>query len=433
MSDAYRTEIVLAATVHRRRLPSRTVAIAALLLAAPLLAAPARACTGDCDGNQVVSVSEVIKAVTIALGQSNIADCPAIDRDGSDTVSIDELLAAVNALLSRCPEVPSPTPTATRSVTVTPTRTASETPTPTGTDAPTATAPINQPPLLPTASIYRTYPGFPIQLPIGAVDPEGSPLRCAVENLPAGAAFDEQSNVLSWTPADDQLGPFYLPFTCTDDATPPASAHGQLTFKVSARDACAIPSCDAATGCTSTLPPVSQTCCAGGAVARVAEPIAGCPEGLVLYVGQSASVDGFGRIQNCDVLFVKNMEQTAAEVQFHVESRCLNTLVNVKMHARLESNGVNHAVVFDAEYAPFQLEELDDGWGVRRGRRFSVQNAPYVDLQGAEGNLIVTLTDSAKVSVTERVRVRLSFTPQPDLPDLDPTPLPTATRTATPG
>jgi hypothetical protein len=108
------------------------VAGAALLLTAPLLAAPSRAaCTGDCDGNLVVTVSEVITAVNIALGQSAVADCPAIDRNASGTVTIDELLAAVNALLSGCQKEPSAT--ATRTV-------ATDTPTPTSTVTPTTTA-----------------------------------------------------------------------------------------------------------------------------------------------------------------------------------------------------------------------------------------------------------------------------------------------------
>jgi len=73
-----------------------------------------------------------------------------------------------------------------------------------------------------------------------------------------------------WTPRQDQIGPFYVPFTCTDDGAPPAFAAGQLTFKVSPLDACAMPSCDPASGCVSTLPPVTQTCCSAGPVKRVA-------------------------------------------------------------------------------------------------------------------------------------------------------------------
>jgi hypothetical protein len=424
-------------------LSRQPIRLGGLFLAGLLAATSAGAiCPGDCDGSGDVGISELVKGVNIALGSSPLTDCPAFNTNGDDMVSVSELVAAVNAALNSCPpESPtatvaatstaSPPPTITATPTATPTATQTSTDTPTAT--PTVTATINQAPVLPTASIYRTYPGLPISLPIGAVDPEGSPVRCAVQNLPAGAAFDEQSNVLSWTPADDQLGPFYLPFTCMDDATPPGASDGQLTFKVSALDSCAMPSCDPATGCTSTLPPVGQTCCASGPAARVAEPVAGCPEGRVLYIGQSASIDGFGRIQNCDVLVIKNMEQSSAELQFHVQTRCLNTLVNVRMHARLESNSARHPLVFDVEAAPFLLAQLDDGWAIRRARRFSIPNPPYVDMQGAEANLTVTMTDSANVSVTESVRVRLSFTPHPDLPDLDPTPLPTATRTATPG
>src|SRR5215510_8450066 len=103
-----------------------------------------------------------------------------------------------------------------------------------------------QPPVLPTASIYRTFPGFPIAVPLGVTDPEGGPVACTVENIPSGAAFDAETEVLSWTPGDDQLGAFYVPFECSDDASPPLSVSGKLTFRVSARDTCVIPSCEPA-------------------------------------------------------------------------------------------------------------------------------------------------------------------------------------------
>jgi len=85
-------------------------------------------------------------------------------------------------------------------------------------------------------------------------------------------------------------------------------------------------------------------------------------------------------------------------------------------------------VVFDVETRPFSLSADPDGFARQRGLRFSVDGAgPYTDLQGAEGNLTVTLTDADDNEVTERVRVRLTFTPRPDLPDVDPSPPPTRT------
>src|SRR5215470_18808808 len=103
-----------AAPCRPRVLSRQLIRRAAPVLAVWLLAAPAAAvCPGDCDGDMVVAVNEVIKGVNIALGQSPLTDCPAIDRNGNGVVTIDELLAAVNALLGGCPPVLSPTPAAT--------------------------------------------------------------------------------------------------------------------------------------------------------------------------------------------------------------------------------------------------------------------------------------------------------------------------------
>jgi hypothetical protein len=80
--------------------------------------------------------------------------------------------------------------------------------------------------------------------------------------------------------------------------------------------------------------------------------------------------------------------------------------------------------------AQWRIAEEGDGYARRRGYRFPVSGqGPFFDVEGAEANLIVTLTDSDGVPVSQQVRVRLSFTPGPDLPDVDPPPLPTTTRT----
>jgi len=65
---------------------------------------PPPACNGDCDGNGVVAINELIRAVNIALGNADVSTCTAVDRDGNGTVSISELVAAVNSALDGCPE-----------------------------------------------------------------------------------------------------------------------------------------------------------------------------------------------------------------------------------------------------------------------------------------------------------------------------------------
>ncbi len=55
--------------------------------------------SGDCDGNGVVTIGELITGVGIALGRSAVGDCPAFDCDGDDLVGVGELIKAVNAAL----------------------------------------------------------------------------------------------------------------------------------------------------------------------------------------------------------------------------------------------------------------------------------------------------------------------------------------------
>ncbi|HUI24589.1 MAG TPA: hypothetical protein VL403_00790 [Candidatus Kryptonia bacterium] len=92
-------------------LSPRVTALAALLLT---LAVRANAqCTGDCDGNNAVSVDELVLGVNIALGNAALDRCRAFDRDQSHIVSVDELVAGVNDALNGCPSGSTPTPTVT--------------------------------------------------------------------------------------------------------------------------------------------------------------------------------------------------------------------------------------------------------------------------------------------------------------------------------
>ncbi|MGD9763444.1 MAG: hypothetical protein AB7V27_07015 [Candidatus Binatia bacterium] len=423
-----------ARSYRRHRLPP---ALVVALSAALSLATAARAtCTGDCDGDRRVSVNEPIMGVNIWLGRLPLGACAALDADGDDNAGVNELIAAVRNALNGCALEPTatadPAASATATAAVSASATAGWSPSSTGTatllytPTPTPTAAVvNDPPIVPTAFIYRGYPGFAVRLPIDAVDPEGGAARCFAAELPAGASFDPQIRILSWTPAAEPIGPFYVPFSCVDDADPPAASAGQLIFKIAALDGCAMPVCDPATGCRAELPPLSRRCCAAGPAARVAEPRTGCPASRVLFVGQNTTAGSFGRLQNCDVLRVRNFLQSGAEVQLHIEARCVNAAAPVQVHARLESGSPAHRVVFDAQVPGIVLTPGADGFARRRNIRFTVQGGgPFRDLEGAEASLTVTLTDADRLALTERLRLRLSFTPQPDRPNLDPTPAP---------
>lgn len=75
------------------------LSIASALLLIVATAAPGRACNSDCGRDGVVSVGDLISGVNIALGNSELARCPAADTDGDGRVPINELLKAVRAAL----------------------------------------------------------------------------------------------------------------------------------------------------------------------------------------------------------------------------------------------------------------------------------------------------------------------------------------------
>jgi hypothetical protein len=64
---------------------------------------PPPSCPADCNGNGTVEVNEVITAIRIALGESDLGVCPAADLNRDVGITIDEILAAVRALLEGCP------------------------------------------------------------------------------------------------------------------------------------------------------------------------------------------------------------------------------------------------------------------------------------------------------------------------------------------
>jgi hypothetical protein len=72
------------------------------LVAAPLAAQGG--CVGDCDGDDSVSVSELITGVNIALGAQSVENCEAMDADRNGSVTVNELIAAVNSALVGCGE-----------------------------------------------------------------------------------------------------------------------------------------------------------------------------------------------------------------------------------------------------------------------------------------------------------------------------------------
>lgn len=60
-------------------------------------------CTGDCDGDGIVTVDEVLTGVSIALGGTDLAACPTFDVNGTGMVTVDALVQSVAYALNECP------------------------------------------------------------------------------------------------------------------------------------------------------------------------------------------------------------------------------------------------------------------------------------------------------------------------------------------
>lgn len=63
---------------------------------------PTPACGGDCNGDDSVSITEVVTGVEVALANLPVDACTNIDFNKDETVTIDDLIVAVNHALSGC-------------------------------------------------------------------------------------------------------------------------------------------------------------------------------------------------------------------------------------------------------------------------------------------------------------------------------------------
>jgi hypothetical protein len=59
------------------------------------------ACVGDCDGDQSVSINELIMAINLALDAA-MPPCAAADDNGDGVIGVEELVLAVRNALDGC-------------------------------------------------------------------------------------------------------------------------------------------------------------------------------------------------------------------------------------------------------------------------------------------------------------------------------------------
>ncbi|MCX8073930.1 MAG: Ig domain-containing protein [Candidatus Binatia bacterium] len=353
----------------------------------------AQGCVGDCNGDGEVTVDEVVRGVNVALGGLELTICPAFDRDGDAVVAIDEIVAAVGFLLNGCPAIASPPLT----------RTA--TPTPTATPIP------NRPPSLTPAVWYRAYVGYPVRLVLGASDPDGDALRCSATGLPSGARMDETTATIEWVPEPFSAGQHDVTVECRD---PVGHATGaRVVFSVAEVTSCAEPVCDPAVGCSRELVSLAAPCCPVASSVELAVPDLPCPAGRAVWVSEDID-GGFRPLHDCDLKYVRNNAQAAAEVRFKFRARCFSLDDRILLTARMETR--ERTPVIDDRYR-VRFYEAGPDLVESRTVQFEVRPpAPFFDMQDAEANLVVTLTDGRLQTHTESLRLRLTFTPVPTPP-----------------
>src|SRR5262245_18910478 len=84
-----------------RRTPKLRAALAFVVLV--FLAGSAQAlCTGDCNDDHAVGISELLTGVNISLGNADMSTCINFDRDGDARVAVGELVSGVNNALRGC-------------------------------------------------------------------------------------------------------------------------------------------------------------------------------------------------------------------------------------------------------------------------------------------------------------------------------------------
>ncbi len=171
------------------------VSIGLAMLCAQALAAPpldtgpptaspsAAGCVGDCNGNRVVTVNELISGVNIALGTAPVTACPAFDPDDDGAVGINALIAGVNNLLYGCGVTP-PTPPPTATPTTTPSPSGTPTAADTATPTPIATATASPTPSRAATSTRSATPTRTIPASVcgGFVSP--LPVLCNLTVIP---------------------------------------------------------------------------------------------------------------------------------------------------------------------------------------------------------------------------------------------------------
>ena len=63
---------------------------------------PTLACVGDCNGDGVVAIDDILTMVKVALGTGDVGQCPSGDANGTGSISVSTVIQGVNSALNGC-------------------------------------------------------------------------------------------------------------------------------------------------------------------------------------------------------------------------------------------------------------------------------------------------------------------------------------------
>jgi RHS repeat-associated protein len=221
------------------------VLFTALTVLSPVRAR-AQACPGDCDGDAVVGVDEIVLGVNIALRLADVSLCQTMDTNHDLEISVDELIAAVANALNRCP---TPTPTST------PIAPATSAPTAT----PTATLGTGNSPPTAVDDAAATLAGESIHVVVLAndSDPDGDQLTVTSFTQPAGGTVGFANDVASYAPNSGFTGTDSFMYTVSDGHGGSASAAVTVVVNSLPPDPATVAP-PPASGVTTTVPDASS-------------------------------------------------------------------------------------------------------------------------------------------------------------------------------
>lgn len=91
---------------------------------------------------------------------------------------------------------------------------------------------INRSPVFIPIGSQEVLENQPLSFSVSATDPDGDAVTLSVTNLPAGATFNSDTAIFSWTPDNTQSGVYVVKFTAMDNGSPIASSTIEVPITV---------------------------------------------------------------------------------------------------------------------------------------------------------------------------------------------------------